>query len=50
VDVIIMDERFKSFSPQLAFLFEQPTLKDLIPIFTIQNERGSKIILYQLKP
>ncbi len=46
-----MDEKYKPIRPQLAFLFEQPNhLKVLIPIFTTQNEKGQKIILYKVLP
>lgn len=51
VNVIIMDEKYNPSRPQLAFLFEKPDqLKDLVPIFTIQNRKGQKIILYKLLP
>lgn len=51
VDVVIMDEKFKVLRPQLVFLFEQPgPLEELSPIFTTQNERGQKIILYKVLP
>jgi len=51
VDIIVMDEKFKQLRPQLAFLFDQPgKLEDLIPIFTIKNDKGQKIILYKVLP
>lgn len=51
VDIIVMDEKFKSLRPQLAFLFDQPgRLEDLTPIFITQNDKGQKIILYKVLP
>jgi 4-amino-4-deoxy-L-arabinose transferase-like glycosyltransferase len=51
VNVIIMDEKYKQVRPQLAFLLGQPDqLKDLVPIYATQNEKGQKIILYKLLP
>ncbi|MGH7900753.1 MAG: ArnT family glycosyltransferase [Thermodesulfobacteriota bacterium] len=52
VDVIVMDEKFKQLRPQLAFLFDEHPgyLEDLIPIFTTENDKGQKIILYKVLP
>lgn len=51
VDIIVMDEKFKHLRPQLAFLFDQPgKLEDLVPVFTTQNSKGQRIILYKVLP
>ena len=51
VDVIVMDEKFKALRPQLEFLFDESSPPgDLVPIHTVYNEKGQKIILYKILP